>query len=1777
MALSQIQCLDENHVNPRTHESKAEFFYCEDQRLALETLIRDGRDGFDRFLKTHDLRGFLSDPELQVLNDTAETYDPGSDLYPADGQDDDPPLSLQYWPDLSDRSVPVLDLGWPDCASYRGVTRTHVYAQPPLDGHAHIKEIVRKTIAQAHKVIAVVMDVFTDVDIFRDLLEAGFKRKVSVYILLERTMLPHFLSMCERANMHAGHLKNLRVRCEGGAVFYTRSCTRIRGRLGHRFMFVDGDRAVSGSYSYTWMSSRLDRHLITVVTGQAVDAFDSLFRDLYATSSAVDLRQVAMETAPEPEPLPQPAPAVPVSAALARKLFNPKYSLLAMGNSSPTSSSGNNSPKDSISQNLTPSESRRKRRRRANKEAIAEGPPLHPGLANLEKAFLIPYLPTWPEPDPPSDVIGFINIRDTSRPTQVHLQRSERFETSQAIRFSSPISLPVETLPEVAQPRLLTAKHDKTQPRQLNATPSNPEPKAQTTEKKPHTSGQDTHPAELKLVNTNTPEADTLKATMHVLNTVSSNTSTNQNAAHSTTPQLNTHTPVSNTASTFQPGSAMPAHLPESLPSAAGTTKPNLNTQTADMYITHTLNSNRTQTSNPLHIHASLSMHTTHMIDQLNTKPHTETQSMLAHEDLRTQSVHTKPQSPSKCDPSPSVPSPTLHNDIASSSASPICPLPVSSTSRSDSTPTLVASTPTAPPIPSGACPPLIHSTPTSSPSLLLPSSTSTTPDPPTSSILSHSLPASSLTTSRITTPHASASPSTSSPPISNPPVPKPRTVQLVIHQLDRREVSVAKKPWSVASTGPPAGHDEPAIGPLVERIVSAAQTQQDPDTVPCSGKETEARPQLQNRSRMETGLQTDIEKNSRKPREGQTQSGTTKELEGIREAATGLQHDFKSRTGMQMATGHKQPAILTTNTPKADGAHVKEIMLRQFETKSVTLTDIHLTPKPQPHTLPKQPETEHSVDVHASAQDVTASILHTRTQQGEHVMSANNTQSPIKGGSQTPEDLCLPFPDPATCTAEVLPPTPERDLRSRTPLFRTPTPDRLPLRTPTPDSRTHTPDLRSYTPDIRTPMSDVSDGYFSPREDSTLSTTSDEYYECSDSPFNEPFLDRQANRGHWTTEDPIITNTNNTATATTTTTSSHTSAYTNTSVSAAITCSATDCSTSNRDTQSLSATSANIRIPTSSIPQTRENMGDEREITKEEEGSGRRDQEYAITLPEKATEKGGSSLETKRRANNQEESSLETKITANQEESSLETKRTANQEESSLDTKRTANQEESSLETKRTANQEESSLETKRTANQEESSLETKRTANHEESSLETKRTANNHKESLLSAEKHEKALPDVPERKRALDLTPSSDPSPVLFPSSFSSDKPPALPLTSFSPTPTARNTAPPRVALLESSDASGKPQKPVISSSEGYRTEEEQEPCPKIKDSPGVLVLCVMEEAVNTSEESSAKRLKTEEPPVSGVNQEELTSKGAEPEDLCTDDFKLKEFATEEVTLTELPSRGERPKEVASSRERAGETPALGPSSVEKRDRQQSARVTEGKKVLRTPPRPPRSQHQQQSQDSRVASQSRAARPSRSPRSYTAPQTSGVNHTLNQAGTKLVQASLQILDNTSTACRPPFRQTPPKPEAGGVGVAGRRQAEDSPAHHSFPLRQPSGVQGRVRAGQSQSQPPYPKPQASFLHTHSNLQSQIQPQSQLLSFHNQAATQAQPTVRQGSGSGSGEATGQEQEQGKAPFGFSFGRLYNLKGLKDKMGKPPPQSKRKSTSSPIQGRKSTG
>ncbi|KAI1233656.1 Protein FAM83G, partial [Lamprotornis superbus] len=450
-----VQCLDDSHVNWRSSESKPEFFYSEEQRLALEALASRGPDAFYEVLKRENIRDFLSELELKKILDTLETYDPGSEYIPrhgssagdsegdrnSQGDEQDMAPSLEYWPQRSDRSIPQLDLGWPETIAYRGVTRATVYMQPPIEGQAHIKEVVRKMICQAQKVIAVVMDMFTDVDIFKDLLDAGFKRKVGVYIILDETNVKHFLQMCERAHMHAGHLKNLRVRSTGGTEFFTRSATKFKGALAQKFMFVDGDRAMCGSYSEItsllapsvpgegqgWgevlftcecsesLQPRTDRNVITVLSGQVVEAFDKQFQELYLMSKGVSLKSISMDEEPEPEPvtLPSVVPVTPANAVV-KKLINPKYALVKAKSAdqiSKTSSENQDKNQKSENKGKAPPEGQGGER---HGDVADLSLLIHPGLLNLEKANMFDYLPTWvePDPEPGSEVLGYINIID---------------------------------------------------------------------------------------------------------------------------------------------------------------------------------------------------------------------------------------------------------------------------------------------------------------------------------------------------------------------------------------------------------------------------------------------------------------------------------------------------------------------------------------------------------------------------------------------------------------------------------------------------------------------------------------------------------------------------------------------------------------------------------------------------------------------------------------------------------------------------------------------------------------------------------------------------------------------------------------------------------------------------------------------------------------------------------------------------------------------------------------------------------------------------------------------------------------------------------------------------------------------------------------------------------------------------------------------------------------------------------------------------------------------
>nr|XP_046270532.1 protein FAM83F [Scatophagus argus] len=359
MAESQLRCMDDEHVNEKIPESRPEFYYSEEQRAALEQLLRSGDGAFKMRLKEDNIKDFLSAKEVRLLRKTFHEY--STDCDPESGEHDkskgsssaDSGVHSTYWPQMSDTEVPPLDIGWPGSSGvYKGVTRVSVYTHPPKESGPHIKEVVRRLIQEAQKVVAIVMDLLTDLQILQDLLDASSRRGVAVYAVLEAGGVPFFLDMCTRLQINASHLRNLRVRMVKGAGLAL-SFGKLPGSVCSKYMLVDGEKVMFGSYSFTWTSSRMNRNTITVMSGQTVDFFDNDFRELYAVSDQVDLyKEFNITKPPIPTPIAKPKvePVLPVPVSTSRfqvsvndsrqidmkvpahKYHNPKYSLV-FGNS----------------------------------------------------------------------------------------------------------------------------------------------------------------------------------------------------------------------------------------------------------------------------------------------------------------------------------------------------------------------------------------------------------------------------------------------------------------------------------------------------------------------------------------------------------------------------------------------------------------------------------------------------------------------------------------------------------------------------------------------------------------------------------------------------------------------------------------------------------------------------------------------------------------------------------------------------------------------------------------------------------------------------------------------------------------------------------------------------------------------------------------------------------------------------------------------------------------------------------------------------------------------------------------------------------------------------------------------------------------------------------------------------------------------------------------------------------------------------------------------------
>ncbi|XP_047433728.1 protein FAM83B-like [Mugil cephalus] len=269
--------------------------YRESYRLAIYALLCGGKEAYEEFLQAEKISHFLSEDEIFFILENAEQ--PLVDDSPEGRRVTDDLGPSTYFPTESDEVVPELDLGWTDVGLETTDTSISLLFHPPRQNTPTIKEVVRKQIQEAWQVIAIAMDVFTDIDIFKEIISATL-RGVVVYILLDDSNFGSFLTMSHRVGVNIQDLKNLRVRTVQGQQYHCRSGMKFHGGLEQKFILLDGRTVLYGTYSYSWSFEKINVSMVLVVTGQLVCSYDEEFRRLYARSTVPAILSRGMQSLP---------------------------------------------------------------------------------------------------------------------------------------------------------------------------------------------------------------------------------------------------------------------------------------------------------------------------------------------------------------------------------------------------------------------------------------------------------------------------------------------------------------------------------------------------------------------------------------------------------------------------------------------------------------------------------------------------------------------------------------------------------------------------------------------------------------------------------------------------------------------------------------------------------------------------------------------------------------------------------------------------------------------------------------------------------------------------------------------------------------------------------------------------------------------------------------------------------------------------------------------------------------------------------------------------------------------------------------------------------------------------------------------------------------------------------------------------------------------------------------------------------------------------------------
>ncbi|KAK4812737.1 hypothetical protein QYF61_018286 [Mycteria americana] len=251
--------------------------HSETARLAIDAFLEQGERGYlsaiaeERelpFLSTLDME-YISHQRNQSFPDTNAMKDKEADPGDADTGDrsslNSELTSGTYFPLMSDVHPPELELGWPGTPllTVSGQTQATVIFQRNKTNS--IKDLLRSLISRARAVIAIVMDLFTDMEILCDLLEASSRRHVPVYLILDEEYLKHFLEMCNKMALTQDSFPNMRIRCLSGDTYYSKAGKKFAGQVLEKFILIDCDQVLAGTYSQHMLDPQSTGVLISAV------------------------------------------------------------------------------------------------------------------------------------------------------------------------------------------------------------------------------------------------------------------------------------------------------------------------------------------------------------------------------------------------------------------------------------------------------------------------------------------------------------------------------------------------------------------------------------------------------------------------------------------------------------------------------------------------------------------------------------------------------------------------------------------------------------------------------------------------------------------------------------------------------------------------------------------------------------------------------------------------------------------------------------------------------------------------------------------------------------------------------------------------------------------------------------------------------------------------------------------------------------------------------------------------------------------------------------------------------------------------------------------------------------------------------------------------------------------------------------------------------------------------------------------------------------------------